>query len=374
MKLPTVKAAFLAMAGLFIANIAIAAEPVKIIYANYISPKHPTNVALVKFFEKVEKESNGNIDFEWHFGSSLLGAKDIPAGIRDGLADAGYIVGVFVPSEMPVDNYIGDFSMLNDDAMALTGAVNELIIHDCPQCKKEYEEDFKVKYLGSYALTPYVFQCKKDRRALNDFKGIKIRGFSAVAELLKDLGSVPVGVTTSEMYEALDRGIIDCTAHMLTSQRAFSIGEVAKYIITDSLGGFMGGSMLNMRLDKWAELKPEQRAIIIKNLPIVLAQTTFNYLRLDREVRKEMEAKGNKFFEADPKLAEKILQFRKDYIKNRVVKKGLERGVQNPEELKKKIIALKKKWTKLLDENGRDQATFQKLLWDQIFSKVDTTG
>jgi len=373
-KLSTVKVAFLALAGLFIANIAIAAEPVKIIYANYISPKHPTNAALVKFFEKIEKESKGGIDFQWHFGSSLLGAKDIPAGVRDGLADSGYMLGIFVPSEMPVDNYIGDFIMLNDDAMAITGAINELIILDCPQCKKEYEQDLKVKYLGSYSLTPYVMQCKKEFRSLKDLKGAKIRGFSSVAEMIKGMGAVPVGVTTSEMYEALDRGILDCTAHMLASQRNFSLGEVAKNVITTSLGGFMGGSMLNIRLDKWAELSSEQKSIVIKNLPAVISETTFNYLKLDKEVRTEMEAKGNKFYEADKNLAEFIAKFRKDYVENRAVNKGKERGVKNPEEIKKKIVALKKKWQKLFDEHGRDQATFEKLLWEHIYSKMGAQG
>ncbi|MCP5368516.1 MAG: C4-dicarboxylate TRAP transporter substrate-binding protein [Hyphomicrobiales bacterium] len=369
MKQPLLKAAALAFAGVFAANVA-QADPVKIVYANYVNIKHPTNLSLEKFFKKIEADSGGSIDIEWHFASSLLGAKEIPAGVRDGLADSGYMIGVFVPSEMPVDNYIGDFTMINDDPLAVTGAVNELIIHHCPQCKKEYEEDFKVKYLGSYSLTPYLLQCKDERKSLDDFKGVKVRGFSSIAEMVKAMGAVPVGVTTSEMYEALQRGVLDCTAHMLTSQRSFSLGEVAKYVILDSLGGFMGGSMLNLRLDKWNELSPEQRAVIVKNLPDVVAETTYNYLRLDGEVQKEMEAKGNKFYHADPAMVKMINDFRADYIENKVVAKGRERGVENPEEIKKNILKLKAEWKKLLDERGRDEATFSKLLWERIYSKM----
>jgi len=369
MKLPIVLAAALAFTGMSAVS-AKAADPVKIVYASYVNLKHQTNISLEKFFKKVEHDSAGSIDYEWHFASALLGAKEIPAGVRDGIADSGYIVGVFVPSEMPVDNYIGDFTMINDDPLAVTGAVNELIIHECPQCDKEYNEGFKVKYLGSYALTPYLLQCKEEKRAMEDFKNVKVRGFSSIAEMMKAIGAVPVGVTTGEMYEALQRGVIDCTAHMLTSQRSFSLGEVAKYTILDSLGGFMGGSMLNMRLEKWAELSPKQRQVIIDNLPAVVAETTYNYLRLDGEVQKEMEAKGNKFYHADDGLVKFINDFRKDYIENQVVAKGKERGVENPEALKKTILRLKDEWAKLLDERGRDEATFVQLLKERIYSKM----
>lgn len=362
------------LAASLVAAPANADDPVKIVYANYVALKHPTNASLEKFFTKIEEESGGSIDFDWHFASALLGAKDIPAGVRDGIADSGYMLGIFVPSEMPVDNYIGDFTMINDDPLAVTGAVNELIIHECPQCTKEYEEDFGVKYLGSYSLTPYLLQCKDELHSIEDFQSVKVRGFSSIAEMLREMGAVPVGVTTSEMYEALDRGVIDCTAHMLTSQRSFSLGEVAKNVILDSLGGFMGGSMLNLRLDKWGELSTEQRQIIIDNLPAVIAETTFNYLRLDSEVQEEMAAKGNKFYHADDDLVEFVNTFRKDYIANRVVEAGRERGVENPEEIKANIIRLKDEWQELLDERGRDEETFQALLKERIYDKMDADG
>ncbi|WP_373086602.1 C4-dicarboxylate TRAP transporter substrate-binding protein [Sneathiella sp.] len=369
MRLPIILTVALALTSA-IPIVAKAADPVKIIYASYVPLKHPTNITLEKFFSKIEKDSGGSIEFDRQFGSVLLGAKDIPSGVRDGLADSGYMLGIFVPSEMPVDNYIGDFSMLNDDPLAITGALNELVIQNCPQCTNEYENDFKVKYLGTYALTPYLLQCKEERKNLEDFKNVKVRGFSSIAEMIKEMGGIPVGVTTSEMYEALDRGVIDCTAHMLASQKSFSLGEVAKYTILDPLGGFMGGSMLNMRLEKWAELSPEQRQIIINNLPSVIAETTFSYVHSDGEVQKEMEAKGNKFYHADKEMVSFINNFRKDYIDNRIVAKGKERGVKDPEKIKASIIRLKAEWTKLLDERGRDEETFAELLKERIYSKM----
>ena len=368
MKRSTIKFVALAFAAMMFAG-PVSAET-KIVYANYLGLKHPTNPALERFFERVKKDTNGSVVWEGHFASSLLGPKDIPAGVRDGIADAGYFVGVYVPSEMPVDNYIGDFSMMNDDALAMTGVSNELILLECDECDKEYREGFNTQFLGTYALTDYLFQCKQELKSLADFKTKKVRGFSGWSELVKAMGAIPVSISANEMYEALERGTIDCASHSITNQKTRSLGEVAHYIVLDSLGGFMGGSTINIRVQKWEALTSSEREAILKNVPKLITEALFAYIEGDISVQKEMEAKGNKFYHADADLAKFIKDFRTDYIKTRAPAKGKERGVKNPEKIASKIIELRAKWDKLLAENGRDQATFERLMWEQIYSKV----
>ncbi|WP_373086607.1 C4-dicarboxylate TRAP transporter substrate-binding protein [Sneathiella sp.] len=348
-----------------------AAETTKLIYANYISIKQPTNKALIDYFAAVEKDTNGSVVWEPHFASALLGPKDIPAGVRDGIADAGYFVGVYVPSEMPVDNYIGDFSMMNDDTLAMTGVNNELILLECEECDNEYREGFDTQFLATYALTDYVFQCKDELHSLADFKGKKIRGFSAWTSLIKELGAVPVSVSSNEMYEALDRGIIDCAMFAISGQQTRSLGELAKNTVLNSLGGFMGASMINLRTEKWDALTSSERTVLLKHLPHLIASTAFNNgVYLDAEVREKMEEKGNKFYMADEEVGKIITDFRVNYVKSDAIEQGKKRGVKNPEKIAAKIVELRAKWDKLLAENGRDQATFERLLWEQIYSKV----
>lgn len=342
----------------------------KLTYANYLGPKHSTTPALEKYFLAVERDTNGSIDWEWHFASSLLGIKDIPAGVRDGIADSGYFVGMVVPSEMPVDNYLTDFSLMNDDAVAMTGVINELVLLACDECEAEYRDLFNTQYLGSYAPTDYVFQCKEEFRSMEDFAGKRIRGFAGWSDLVKELGATPVSISGGEMYEALSRGLIDCAPHSITNQKTRSLGEVAHYVILDSVGGYFGGSLINLRLDKWEALTPDEKSVMLEHLPHLIATSVYNYVELDKEVRKEMEAKGNKFYPADEELGQFIRDFRKDYIANVTPEKGRERGVKNPVEIAETIHDLRAKWDRLLEENGRDQATFEKLLLDEIYSKV----
>ncbi|MFG1184032.1 MULTISPECIES: C4-dicarboxylate TRAP transporter substrate-binding protein [Xanthobacter] len=346
-----------------------AADPVKIVYANYLNPKHITNPVLLRYFQDVERDSKGTLKFEYHFGSSLLSGKDIPGGVRDGIADAGYFVGAYIPTEMPVDNFLAEFSLLNDEPLVMTAVLNELELFNCPQCTEEYKK-FNTRFLATYALTPYVYHCRTEMKKLSDFKGKRVRGISAYADLARALGAVPVNVSPDEGYEALDRGIIDCALHSIAAQKARSYGEAAKFVLLDPLGGFLGAALFDLRIDKWNALTVDQRKAIVTNLPQLVTDSIFNYIHEDEEVVSEYTKKGTKFYKGDAEFGAFIKDFAKKYTAT-AVEKGAKVGVKDPEKIAAELTRLAEKWRGLLEKNGRDQATFKRLLWEEIYAKVD---
>ncbi|GLI22552.1 TRAP-type C4-dicarboxylate transport system substrate-binding protein [Xanthobacter flavus] len=346
-----------------------AADPIKIVYANYLNPKHITNPVLLRYFQDVERDSKGSLKFEYHFGSSLLSGKDIPGGVRDGIADAGYFVGAYIPTEMPVDNFLAEFSLLNDEPLVMTAVLNELELFNCPQCTDEFKK-FNTRFLATYALTPYVYHCRTEMKKLSDFKGKRVRGISAYADLARALGAVPVNVSPDEGYEALDRGIIDCALHSIAAQKARSYGEAAKFVLLDPLGGFLGAALFDLRIDKWNALTVDQRKAIVTNLPQLVTDSIFNYIHEDEEVVAEYTKKGTKFYKADAEFGAFVQDFAKKYTAT-AVEKGAKVGVKDPEKIAAELTRLADKWRGLLEKNGRDRATFKRLLWEEIYAKVD---
>ncbi|MFG1360940.1 C4-dicarboxylate TRAP transporter substrate-binding protein [Xanthobacter pseudotagetidis] len=347
----------------------LAADPVKIVYANYLNPKHITNPVLVRYFQDVERDSKGTLKFEYHFGSSLLSGKDIPGGVRDGIADAGYFVGAYIPTEMPVDNFLAEFSLLNDEPLVMTAVLNELELFNCPQCTDEFKK-FNTRFLATYALTPYVYHCRTELKKLSDFKGKRVRGISAYADLARALGAVPVNVSPDEGYEALDRGIIDCALHSIAAQKARSYGEAAKFVLLDPLGGFLGAALFDLRIDKWNALSVDQRKAIVQNLPQLVTDSIFNYIREDEDVVTEYTKKGTKFYKGDAEFGAFVQDFAKKYTAT-AVEKGAKVGVKDPQKIAAELTRLADKWRGLLEKNGRDAATFKRLLWEEVYSKVD---
>jgi TRAP-type transport system periplasmic protein len=253
----------------------------------------------------------------------------------------------------------------------MTGVVNELILFNCADCTDEYERKFKTKFLSTIALTPYVYHCKPLIKSLADMKGKKLRAISAWVDLARGMGAVPVNVNADEAYEALDRGTIDCALQNITAQRARSYGEAAKNIILDPVGGYLGASMFNLRVDKWKGLTKAQRDAIVKHQPELVTRAVFNYIREDEEVLQAYKAKGNNFYKADPDLGKFLAEFPAKYMPT-AIDKGKKRGVKNAELIAKDFERLRVKWKGLLEKNGRDQATFQRLMWQEIYSKIPT--
>jgi len=351
------------------AGMATAEGITKLVYASYLNPRHVTNPALEKFFADVKRDSNDTIEYEMHVGGSLLAGRDIPGGVRDGLADAGYFVGAYIPSEMPVDNYLSEFSLLNDDPLVMTGVINELILFNCGDCTEEFHK-FKTRPLATFALPPYVYHCREELKTVADFKGKRLRGVAAYGELARSLDAAPVNVSPEEAYEALDRGILDCALHSIASQKSRSYSEAAKYVILDPLGGFLGASAMNLRIDVWNSMTTEQREAITGNLAELATSAVFNYVAEDKRVIEEYSKTGTKFYHADPEFAEFISDFARNY-EGIAVENGKSKGVKHPAEIAGEITRLREKWTNLLDENGRDRETLQRLLHDEIFSKIN---
>ena len=62
---------------------------IKLKAATYFSPTQPLGEGFNKFFEKVMKRSNGQVEIQTFMGSSLLGPKDIYDGVVQGTVDIG---------------------------------------------------------------------------------------------------------------------------------------------------------------------------------------------------------------------------------------------------------------------------------------------
>ena len=76
-----------------------------------------------------------------------------------------------------------------------------------------------------------MFNSKRPLAKPDDFKGLKIRAFSkGSADTIKALGGVPVVMSSSEMYMALQRGTVDGATTGMPAAVSRKIYEVQKYM------------------------------------------------------------------------------------------------------------------------------------------------
>ena len=77
---------------------------------------------------------------------------------------------------------------------------------------------------------PGFLYTKTPIRVLEDFKGMEIRADALVLEAIKALGGIPVSLPITEVYLALQKGVVKGTLDRLGGLKGFRHAEVTKYI------------------------------------------------------------------------------------------------------------------------------------------------
>ena len=78
--------------------------------------------------------------------------------------------------------------------------------------------------------SPYNIIAKTPIRRLEDMHGIKMRTTGGiVSDIFSELGSVPVALAASEVYTAMQRGIVDAVALSVSDMASYRLQEIGPY-------------------------------------------------------------------------------------------------------------------------------------------------
>lgn len=372
-----VRALAVSAAGLvLLGSVATSADARELIYVSNIPAKHPTHaIGLDPYFEVVTKATGGSLTFKSYPGGTVAGGKTAVNAVQNGTADMALIADIYTPNDLPVSTLVSDLAVLGRDARVMTGAVNQMLLLDCAACKHDYVRH-KVLPLASYSLTPYHFLCSKSGISKpEDVKGRKIRGTGSMGQLIAALGGTPVNITSGEIYEAMQRGQIDCSLGPIPWLRSYSLWDMAKFVTDSGAGTYHGTNFINIRTDTWKKLSAKERKAMTDGLPHATRLIAEAYEKDDATVLGEGKSKGVQLVDGSAALEEAITAFRDKDIK-RVIETARGRGVDKPDEIVELFKRDVDRWTKLVADIGKgpwDEAQWNKyeaLLKSDIFDKV----
>ncbi len=92
---------------------------------------------------------------------------------------------------------------------------------------------------------------KKDVRTLDDINGLKLRSpSSALAPTIEAMGAVPVTMGIGELYDSLQKGVVDGTLLGTSAVKTFNLQDVIRHI---TVGNFFVATMfVVVNDDSWA--------------------------------------------------------------------------------------------------------------------------
>ena len=175
----------------------------------------------------VEEKTNGRVKVNLYHGGSLGGSTTVLNDVKGGVYDVCLVWSPYeVDSELfPVT--VGDLPF----AMTKDLRVNNSIINQYAQKNLvNIEEDVMV--MGVSAAVPSYLFSSKPITKMKDLKNKKIRAVGKnEASTIESWGAVPVSVPVEELYDALQKGIIDVVNTSVGMALDSSLHEVTPYML-----------------------------------------------------------------------------------------------------------------------------------------------
>jgi C4-dicarboxylate-binding protein DctP len=248
--------AVLAIASL-LAGIAVA-QPVVMRISHQVPPAHHMTKLLEGFAADVKQRTKGQVEVQL-FGSEQLAkaGENFPA-VAKGNIEAAMSVnfqwGTTIPemSATLIPYFLTDLEKIKRFP---TSEARKFLDQ-----KLEQRGVHSVAWL--YITRESIFtSSKKPLIALDDFKGVKIRGLNSLTDnALTAVGAAPSAMPGSEVYQALQAGVLDAGLTDLSAAYSRKYYEVQKYGTVTPFFTIFFHMYVNPAW--WEKLKPEYRAAI----------------------------------------------------------------------------------------------------------------
>lgn len=238
-------------------NQASAQKPIELSYAVFYPPAHKHTASAIEWSKDIEKRTNGRVKITVYSGGTLTPADKTYLGVIKGIADIGWSVAGYTKGRFPFSEVLElPFGVKN--AVTCSRMINEFY-KKFPAMQKEFDE-VKVMYIHGHG--PGLLHTKKPVYKLEDLKGMKIRAPGSIGTIISLLGGAPVGMTMSEAYDALSKGVVEGILSPYEPLEGFKLAEVVKCTTESTCIGYTTIQYIIMNKEKWNSLPSDIQKII----------------------------------------------------------------------------------------------------------------
>lgn len=348
-----------------------AAGAVELTVASWAGPSHPTiRVGYSTYFPAVEKATGGAVTFKLIAGGALMSGKETLTGLGDGIADASVLALTYNPAQLPASQLVAELAMLSGESLAVAAAVTQFTLLDCAPCLEEFSAQ-NIVYTGSYATAPYALISKDRIETRADLEGKRVRTpGGAWDRWVTESGGTVVHTSSSEMYEAIDKGIIDVAMQPGAALKSFSLWDVADNITLADLGVYSSGPFLAFNKETWTELGTENRRAMLDQLPEALVASTEAYLTTNKEALSEAADHGVAVTDKPEALQDWVVEFNDRDLNAVIAKAESVYGIDGAEALVAAYSRTLGEWTERVNA-GMSHDELVAAMKAEIFDKID---
>jgi TRAP-type transport system periplasmic protein len=208
--------------------------------------------------KRFNKRANGEYIIEVHAGGALAKLPEFFDAVRVGAVEMEFSNwGMFTF----LDPRLGllETPFLFNSNYATNAACRRLL----PLYDKILQEKFNAKGLVMMNTGGLGLWSQKPLKTLEEWKGLLVGSVSPVTStLIKGLGGSPVTIPFYEIFEALQKKVVDAAAQSAHGGVVFSFPEVCKYFT--AFYGVPAPAGYSINLDVWKKMPPDIRNILLE--------------------------------------------------------------------------------------------------------------
>lgn len=177
------------------------------------------------FAQEIEKRTKGKVKIKVYHGSRLGKVSEMPKLVSSGAIEIGNFPPSYFVSLFPMSTALG-IPMMAYDTKTATEITECIAKH--PLIVQELQR-LKLHPFLYGGLPPYRLQAKNEIKTINDLKNMKVRSFGTLFPIVfKSLGMVPINIEPNDVYEGVQRGVVDGTFGSYSGAYQLRIYEVVK--------------------------------------------------------------------------------------------------------------------------------------------------
>nr|WP_142846111.1 TRAP transporter substrate-binding protein DctP [Telmatospirillum sp. J64-1] len=211
------------------------------------------------FLEELQKRTNGEIAIRYFWAGSLNKVGEHLGAVRDGTSEITLISPGYYQAEVPVTRGLEWYYRV-DRADTLQLVCRD-VYEQFEPLRQEWEQRHrsKILYWTNWNYAPLVM--RNPINSIEDIRGKKIRGYGVATDVIERLGGVAVPMAAGEVYQALERGVLDGVYGFdFVTAVAYKLHEIAPNFYDIGDGAHAPAvTVMNMRV--WDRLSDDHKQI-----------------------------------------------------------------------------------------------------------------
>ena len=234
------------------------ANPITLTFGHPFPPTDPIQVNVWEpWVEEVRERTGGTLDIEIYAGGALGPGPSVYELVAGGAQDLGWTMPGYTPGRFPISQVIEAPFMFENAEQATEVAWT--LWEEFDDFRAEYRD---VRPLAIWAMdTGDLFTRDRPVRTLEDIAGLTIRAPSPLQnEALQAMGASPVSMPGPEIYDSVERGVIDGYKLANSATRVFDLGRATRY--RTACNCYTGVFVLVMNPRAWDRLSDGQQQVL----------------------------------------------------------------------------------------------------------------